>query len=124
VTTVLNRSYFLTDAIGIRTEILVDQMNLNLHVIAEKSLVRLEPWTLQLPHVSFSLHLDKKSSNNPTVLKRHFNSYLFNNLDSFHIYTDGSKDLNGTASAAVSKNRRFICRLPSEASVSAQKLKQ
>jgi ribonuclease HI len=116
-TTLFETNTKIIPTYGVRVKILVDQMKLNLLVIAEKSLVRPEPWTLRLPRVSFSLHLDKKSSINPTILKMYFNKYLFNNLDSFHIYTDGSKDPNGTASAAVSKNRRFICRLPSEASV-------
>jgi kelch-like protein 2/3 len=36
---------------------------------------------------------------------------------SIYIYTDGSKDRTGTAAAAVTEGRQYMCRLPSEASV-------
>ena len=98
-------------------------MNLNLDVIAPFKRTA-GPWTLQPLRVVLDLYADKKSACDPALLRLHFNLYLLNNLDSFHIYTDGLKDQNRTASAAICENRRFICRLTSDAlKFNAEKLK-
>ena len=102
---------------GIRVSALLNEMKLDLAVIAQSQFASLEPWTLCLPEVSFQLHTDKKSSVNPVILKSQFYSYLSNDVDSFHIYTDGSKDNGSVAAAAVCTGKTLSCRLPSTSSI-------
>src|SRR4030088_2689572 len=92
-------------------------MQLTITAVAVYRLASVEPWLLDLPLVSFRMHVDTKSASNPKFLQILFHTYLERNLNYFHIYTDGSKDLQSTAAAAVGKDRRFLSRLPAEASV-------
>ena len=59
----------------------------------------------------------KESLVSPDLLRAKFYLYLSHILNSFHIYTDDSKDASGVAAAAVSGNMQLSCRLPSEASI-------
>ena len=65
----------------------------------------------------FTLHFKKKSLVSPDLLRAEFYLYLSDILNSFHIYTDGSRDASGVAAAAVSSTIQLTCRLPSEASI-------
>jgi ribonuclease HI len=92
-------------------------MKLDLNAVCTHRYPSQGPWTLEPLSVSFSLHLGTKSLMNPQILKDNFLEYLSGELDSVHIYTDGSKDRNGVASAAVSVGRLFLFRLHNEASI-------
>jgi ribonuclease HI len=102
---------------GMRMQTLASAMNLNLDVVSSFRLASQGPWTLHPPKVVLSLHTGVKAETNPQLLKAQFNVFLSGELDSVHIYTDGSKDHTGTASAAVSNGRLLLCRLPDEASI-------
>jgi hypothetical protein len=88
-----------------------------LTVVSPYQLPTIAPWTLNLPKVHFTLHSDKKGLVLPELLRTNFYTYLSDIPDSFHIYTDGSKDINGVAAAAVSNTFELACRLPPEASI-------
>ena len=92
-------------------------MQVSMDVIAETKLPSIEPWTLRRPNVSLDFHSEKKSTVSGSVFRSKFFEFKSNNLNAVHIYTDGSKDKAGTAAAAVSRGREYLCRLPSEASV-------
>lgn len=103
--------------LGIRILPVITDMKLNLDIIAESIFPRNGVWTMTLPEVFFNLHLDNKAAVTPDLLKAEFYIFLSDNLDSFHIYTDGSKDENAVAAAAVSNTVSLSCRLPNEATV-------
>jgi ribonuclease HI len=102
---------------GMRMQTIIDDMNLNLKVVARFRFANLGPWMLRLPRVLLSLHTGAKAGTSPHIHKEQFNVFLSSALDSIHIYTDGSKDHTGTACAAVSNGRLLLCRLPDEASI-------
>ena len=102
---------------SLRVQNLFSNINLDLAVVSPDQLPTIDPWTLKLPAVHFTLHTENKSLVPPDLLKAKFYTYLSNLPDSFHIYTDGSKDINGVAAAAVSTTTQLVCRLPSEASI-------
>jgi ribonuclease HI len=102
---------------GMRILTLLDDMNFNLTAVSSFRVADQGPWTLHRPRVLLSLHTGVKSEIPPQVLKEEFNVFLSGEMDSTHIYTDGSKDHTGTACAAVSNGRLLLCRLPSEASI-------
>jgi ribonuclease HI len=92
-------------------------MNIDLSIVASHQLPTVDPWTLKLPLVLFTLHSEKKALISPDLYKSNFYTFLSDKLNSLHIYTDGSKDDTGVAAAAVSNIAQFSCRLPSEASI-------
>ena len=63
----------------------------------------------------FTFHSVNKSLVSPDLLRAEFYLYLSDILNSFHIYTDGSKDGSGVAAAAAFSTIQLACRLPSEA---------
>jgi ribonuclease HI len=74
-------------------------------------------WELSKPSVNLDLSKDKKSDTNSLEfiqkfreLKQHFSTHN-------EIYTDGSKDQNNVASAAVYRNDIFSVRLPNNTSI-------
>ena len=103
--------------LSLRTQNLLNNINLDLAVISPCQLPSIHPWTLKSPKVHFDLHSENKSSVPPHLLRSNFYSYLTVIPNSFHIYTDGSKDVNGVAAAAVTNTIELACRLPSEASI-------
>jgi ribonuclease HI len=103
--------------ISSRIQNILDNINLDLTVVSTYQLPTINPWTLKLPKVHFTLHSEKKCLISPDLLRAQFYSYLSGILNSFHIYTDGSKDTNGVAAAAVSRTTQLSCRLPTEASI-------
>jgi ribonuclease HI len=96
---------------------MLNNINLDLTIVSPYQLPTVNPWTLELPNVHFLLHSEKKSLVPPDILRAEFYSYLSNIPNSFHIYTDGSKDINGVAAAAVSRTMQLSRRLPTESSV-------
>jgi kelch-like protein 2/3 len=95
----------------------LDNMNIDLSVVASHKLPTVDPWILKLPLVLFTLHSEKKSLISPDLYKSNFYTFLSDKLNSLHIYTDGSKDDSGVAAAAVSNIAQVSCRLPSAASI-------
>ena len=103
--------------LSIRVQSVLTNINLDLTAVSYYQLPTISPWTLKLPKVHFTLHSGKKSLISPDLLRAEFYLYLSDILNSFHIYTDGSKDASGVAAAAVSSTIQLACRLPSEASI-------
>jgi hypothetical protein len=95
----------------------LSNIKLDISKIARIKVPTQAPWTLLLPQVIISLPADKKSLSNPKLLKAKFDSFLLENSDSYHIYTDGSKDQSSVAAAAIAVGRQFFCRLPDEATI-------
>src|SRR6266516_4152809 len=100
-----------------RVQSMLDNINLDLAVVSSYQLSTINPWTFKLPKLHFTLHTEKKCLVSTDLLKAKFYSYLSDRLNSFHIYTDGSKDANGVAAAAVSHTMQLACRLTSVASI-------
>ena len=102
---------------GIRVEQLLLNAGIDVDCIAAYSLTTIPPWTIQLPTVNFTLHTGNKSSIDPNTFKVKFYNVLDTYPDYTHIYTDGSKDGERVACAAVCGQSVMKCRLPDCASI-------
>ena len=102
---------------NLRIQNTLNDINLDLAVISPCQLPTIDLWTLKLPKVYFTIHSENKSVLPPHILRANFYSYLSVIPNSSHIYTDGSKDANGVAAAAVTNAIELACRLPPEASI-------
>jgi len=103
--------------LGIRIRTHTDEMNIDLDIIAEITLSPVPPWLLSTPCVVLDMHGDKKSSIDPTTHLMTFKE-MKNKLPAhFPIYTDGSRDGQAVAAAAVAGNNILKCRLPTVCSI-------
>jgi ribonuclease HI len=93
------------------------EANLNISNIAEISLPSLPPWSMRRPIISFDLHTQAKSDEPPYVAKLKFYEYAFKVRNHTHIFTDGSKDCQAVAAAAVFDGGQVTTRIPSSASI-------
>ena len=72
---------------GVRMGCLILKMQLTITAVALYRLPNVEPWLLNLPRVSFRMHVNTKSASNPKFLQTLFYTYLEHNVNYFHIYT-------------------------------------
>ena len=86
---------------GIRVDQLLLNTDIDLDCTAAYSLTTTPPWTIQLPTLNVSLNTGNKSSVDPKTFKVKFYDVLNTYPDFTHIYTDGSKDGDRVACAAV-----------------------
>jgi ribonuclease HI len=102
---------------GIRISNQIDNINLDLSVIAETRMPNEAPWLMNRPIINFSLHSGKKSLTDTNISKADFDVYLSENQESVHLYTDGSKEGENVAAAAVCGDWVTSLRLPQNASI-------
>ena len=80
-------------------------------------MLKTPPWKLIVPTVCFDLCKCKKSETDPTSYRLHYSELLESFMDYTHIFTDGSKDGDKTASAFICQSFEFSKRLPDKASI-------
>ena len=102
---------------GIRMEPIIDNLGVDTDSIAQYKLSDIPPWTLDTANFLFDLTSDKKSETDRAIfhskyreIKEQYSSYK-------PIYTDGSKDGDFVAAAAVYGERVKKCRLPDKSSI-------
>jgi kelch-like protein 2/3 len=103
---------------GIRALKLVQDLSIDLSIIAPYHLPSIPPWLCKSPTMCFSLQTGNKASITPSVLKQRFYELLnvYNNF--VHIYTDGSKEGSRVAAAMVCKRNMVVtARLPDNSSI-------
>src|SRR5580692_1019634 len=103
--------------IGIRVEHLLLDANIDVDVIAPYTLPTIPPWTIQSPTINLSLHSGNKARMDPNIYKAQFGEILDEHPDHICLYTDGSKESDSVASAAVSGQSVMQCCLPGCSSV-------
>ena len=75
------------------------------------------PWKLFKPNFIFDLRSHKKSDTNPLLIQQNFAEIKSRFPEYSFVYTDGSKDGEKVACAAVLGDRKATERLPSNASI-------
>ena len=75
------------------------------------------PWLNPKPTFNFELAQYKKSETNPLLIQQHIAEIRSATSEYSTIYTDGSKDGNRVASAAVFGQQVYSARLPSASSI-------
>ena len=95
----------------------MDNLDVNLDDIAEVGVLGVPPWTLNSPKYLFDLCTETKANTDSSIFISKFNE-IRENYSSFQpIYTDGSKDGDAVAAAAVSDHDTYTFRLPDKSSI-------
>ena len=109
--------------IGIRLQPSLTALNICHNDVALFTVPRAPPWTLAEPQVIFSVGKHKKIDENKEILLKSFSEIEAKYRDYTHIYTDGSKDGEQVASAAVIGDHVVQSRLPDKCSIFTAELK-
>ena len=104
-------------SIGLRVKKHIRDSDLPLNIVKHSTCSEIPPWKLIKPKVDTSLSEYKKSETNPAVFKQKFFEIKQAKHSTIDIYTDGSKDQNKVAAAAVIEHDVFSARLPNEATI-------
>src|SRR5215470_17111507 len=88
---------------GSRAKALTEKANIDLSNIAAITLSSIEPWLLCKPTIHFMLHATPKDTIPNTQQKMEFLEFSARFSDYTPVHTDGSKSINGTACAVVTK---------------------
>ena len=102
---------------GIRIKPHLQALNIDLDTIASVEVPKCPPWELPKPKFIFDLRKHKKTDTNPLIIQQHFAEIKSNYPDYSTVYTDGSKDGDRVASAALFGDRVSTLRLPSSSSI-------
>lgn len=89
----------------------------DLKSVAQVETCKCPPWELPKPKMIFDLREHNKNKTNPLLIQQHYAEIKANYSDFSTVYTDGSKDGDRVASAAVFRDRAATLRLPSDASI-------
>ena len=108
---------------GIRMEPIVDNLGIDTECIADYKISEIPPWTLNSAEFRFDLASDKKSVTNRTLFHARYNEIKEHYFSYKPIYTDGSKEGNSVAAAAVYGERGLKCRLPDNSSIFSAEIK-
>ena len=98
-------------------EPIVDNLGIDTECIADYKISEIPPWTLNSAEFRFDLASDKKSVTNRTLFHARYNEIKEHYFSYKPIYTDGSKEGNSVAAAAVYGERGLKCRLPDNSSI-------
>ena len=101
-------------------EPIVDNLGIDTESIADYKISEILSWTLNSAEFRFDLMSDKKSVTNRTVFHARYNEIKENFFPYKPIYTDGSKEGNSVAAAAVYGERGLKCCLPDNSIFSAE----
>ena len=102
---------------GLRIRPHLLESGINLEEIVSAPFPESPPWLFPQPKLLFDLRVYKKSETCPLVIQQHFAEIKDKYSDYKFAYTDGSKDGDKVACAAVSGRRAASCRLPDTSSI-------
>ena len=102
---------------GIRIKSHIESSNINLDGILPITTPTKPPWQLTNPEFIFDLRQHKKSETNEVIIQQHYAEIKSHFPNFYTVYTDGSKDGDRVAAAAVLGKEAATERLPSEASI-------
>ena len=108
---------------GIRMEPIADNLGIDTECIADYKISEIPPWTLNSAEFRFDLASDKKSVTNRTLFHARYNEIKEHYFSYKPIYTDGSKEGNSVAAAAVYGERSLKCCLPDNSSIFSAEIK-
>jgi hypothetical protein len=109
---------------GLRVNTHFENSDINFDDIAPIVIPENPPWLNPKRTFSFEITQHKKSETNPLLIQQHFAEIRSVTSEYSAIYTDGSKDGDRVASAAVFGQQVYSARIPSAGSSSVQKLMQ
>ena len=97
--------------------------DVDLDNIAEYKIPEIPPWTMGTAEFRSDLTSDKKSETNQNTFQVRYNEIKEYYFSFKPIYTDGSKDGNSVAAAAVYRTKVKKCHLPNKSSIFSAEVK-
>ena len=107
-----NKRY--TKSIGFKIQRHINDTNIPLDIIKPVSHSKIPPWKLLKPDIDTSLSEFKNTKANPLVFKEKLAEFKDSKQTGIEIYTDGPKDKNKVAAAAVINKDVVSARLQDE----------
>ena len=107
----------LIPTFGLRVLPKLEEAKINLDIIANYSVPEVPPWTMARPKVLFDINMCKKHTVDPSIFCSKFLEIKTQYSDFIPIYTDGSKDGDAVAAAAVTEHNYLQLRLPDASSI-------
>ena len=108
---------------GLRCEVDINCLDCDLEDVANYKISEVPLWTFKSPTYLYNLASDKKAITDPIVFKTKFLEIKEQYYTHEEIYTDGSKDGEKVASAAILDGELYQFRLPNNASIFSAELK-
>ena len=102
---------------GLRMKPTLQKSKIPLNNIHESALLQTPPWIIKNPKVILELNELSKTKTHPSSYQEKFHNILQHHPDHLYVYTDGSKDNNKTACAAVLNKTILKKALPMESSI-------
>ena len=103
--------------LGIRTQHILQEANISIDKITPFTFPYAEPWIKKPPEVILNLNHDKKLDTDQVMFKTKFLEIKSKYAAHTAIYTDGSKQEERVACAAVSQHEVLSRRLPNDSSI-------
>ena len=104
-------------AFGLRMEPILKESTISLANVHKSIITQTPPWIIKKPKVILQLSELPKTKTHPSTYIEKFHTILLHHPDHQYIFTDGSKDNNKTACAAVLNKTILKKGLPKESSI-------
>ena len=108
---------------SLRCEAYMNCINVDLQDVASHKISEVPLWTCKSPTYNYYLASDKKATTDPLIFKNKLLEVKEQYYTHEDIYTDGSKDGDKAASAAILDGEFYHFRLPNNSSVFSAELK-
>jgi ribonuclease HI len=108
---------------SLRNNRYIESLNIDLNDIETNQIPDIPPWIWKSPQFIYDLAKSKKETTIPEIFKVQYNEIKQHFYNYEYIYTDGSKQNNRVAAAAVTEDETFSFRLPDNSSVFSAELK-
>ena len=108
---------------SLRCEAYMNCINVDLEDVASHKISEVPLWTCKSPTYNYYLASDKKATTDPLIFKNKLLEVKEQYYTHEEIYTDGSKDGDKVASAAILDGEFYQFRLPNNSSVFSAELK-
>jgi Reverse transcriptase (RNA-dependent DNA polymerase) len=109
----------IAPTLGLRLRQALSECGVNLNCLAQRSIPSTPPWLFRTPGFNYTLYnVGTKSNTSPDLYHSVYMKLVSENYEGYNkIFTDGSKQGNCVAAAAVSHNKVLVKRLPNHASI-------
>ena len=108
---------------SLRCEVDINCIDVDLEDVAKHKISEILLWTSNSPTYNYFLASDKKATTDPMIFKNKFLEVKEQYYTHEEIYTDGSKDGEKVASAAILDGELYQFRLPNNSSIFSAELK-
>ena len=115
--TLFERKPAMIPTFGLRIKPHLEDCNIDIESVATLAVPEIPPWLFTQPDIVFDMDKQNKSTTHPALFHEQFDSIRMTYRDYKSYYTDGSKDGDTVAAAAVTFDNAVSKRLPDRSSI-------